>query len=145
MTRATFKLATLPLLSGCLFTSLPLLADRPAVDESRPAEIPVYQAPVPEPTVNSEESPSAVELMMQQESGTILKQLPAKELQPGETLSIKTLDQPRRGASMEKVRNELGAPVTETPAVGQPPITKWIYNDRVVVFEYSKVIHVVAK
>jgi len=55
------------------------------------------------------------------------------------------LDFPRRGMSTDKVQNELGRPVDIVPAVGTPPISRWIYDDRVVFFEGSSVIHVVAK
>lgn len=66
------------------------------------------------------------------------------ELQPGDTLPIRILDFPRRGMTMEKVRNELGEPLTMSAAIGTPPITSWTYNDRIVYFEYSSVVHVVA-
>jgi len=55
------------------------------------------------------------------------------------------LDFPRRGMTTDKVENELGRPVDIVPAVGTPPISRWIYDDRVVFFEGSSVIHVVAK
>jgi len=55
------------------------------------------------------------------------------------------VDFPRRGMDMSKVVNELGEPVTRHPAVGNPPITRWDYADRTVFFEYSHVIHVVAR
>jgi hypothetical protein len=63
----------------------------------------------------------------------------------GETIQIKQLDFPRRGMSMDKVRNEYGQPISTSPVVGQPPITSWTYNDRIVYFEYSTVLHVVAR
>ena len=66
------------------------------------------------------------------------------ELQAGETLPVKVLALPRRGMSMDKVRNELGEPLEISDTVGKPPITTWAYNDRVVYFEYSSVVHVVA-
>jgi len=59
--------------------------------------------------------------------------------------SVVVLDFPSRGMSTDKVKNELGQPVESIPAVGTPPISRWIYNDRVVFFEGSSVIHVVAK
>jgi len=99
------------------------------------------------------EAPSAVEIMMQQQSqqnrqpqqsGDVL-QLPATEMQPGETLKIQLLDYPRRGMSMQKVEQELGQPLAMSESVGQPPITHWTYNDRVVFFEYSTVLHVVPR
>jgi len=55
------------------------------------------------------------------------------------------LDFPRRGMTTDKVENELGRPVDIVPAVGTPPISRWVYDDRVVFFEGSSVIHVVAK
>ncbi|VAW66409.1 hypothetical protein MNBD_GAMMA11-3337 [hydrothermal vent metagenome] len=58
--------------------------------------------------------------------------------------AVRLLGFPQRGMSTEKVKNELGSPSEVLPAVGQPPITRWIYNDRTIYFEYSAVIHVVA-
>ena len=95
-------------------------------------------------------SPSAVELMMQQQNqqthqtGDVV-QLPAKEMQPGETLKIQLLDFPRRGMSMDNVQLRYGQPISISETVGKPPITHWIYSDRVVYFEYSTVLHVVAR
>lgn len=96
------------------------------------------------------EAPSAVEIMMQQQpqysqqSGDNLH-LPAKEMQPGETLTIQLLDAPRRGMSMDRVQQAFGQPMTSSDSVGQPPITHWVYNDRIVYFEYATVLHVVAR
>ena len=130
------------------------LANRPAMEESRPMK---SESPAPvqaEPEViqarPQAEAPSAVESMMQrqnqqtQQTGDVV-QLPAKEIQPGETLRIKLLDQPRRGMSMEKVQQEFGQPMATSDSVGKPPITSWTYSDRVVYFEYSTVLHVVAR
>lgn len=142
----------------------PVIAARPAIiDDSRPAAM---QAREVNNQANSQEAdsrpaaatpanspanddtppptPSAVELMMQRQSGTVLNIEP-REIQPGETIAIKRLDLPRRGASMDKVRAELGEPLSTSGPVGEPPITKWIYSDRVVVFEYRSVIHVVSR
>jgi len=96
-------------------------------------------------TNSTKNTPSAVELMMQRQQPTTDQTLPATEIQPGTTIPVHTTDQPRRGASMREVKNELGEPLSTTPAVGKPPITKWIYNDRVVVFEYSRMIDAVAR
>lgn len=68
----------------------------------------------------------------------------AVDIKPGETLGIEHLNFPRRGMSMDQVKNKLGQPVKADPAVGKPPITRWVYNDRTVYFERSTVIHVVA-
>ena len=58
---------------------------------------------------------------------------------------VKQLEFPRRGMSQDKVQNELGRPIEIIPPVGEPPISRWVYDDRVVYFEYSSVVHVVAK
>ncbi len=64
---------------------------------------------------------------------------------PTQVASVRILDFPRRGMTTDKVQNELGQPVDIYPAVGQPPISRWVYDDRTVYFEYSSVIHVVAR
>jgi len=50
---------------------------------------------------------------------------------------------PERGAHMEAVEKQYGAPTTRYPAVGQPPITRWDYPNMVVYFEGDRVIHTV--
>ena len=52
---------------------------------------------------------------------------------------------PARGSTMDEVRTQAGDPQQEMAAVGEPPITRWVYNDYTVVFEYDRVVHVVAK
>ena len=121
----------------------PAYANRPASDEMSDVNDDV-EAPVDD---FRPEVMSSVEMIMQQEkqqTGDVL-QLPAEEIQPGEVIKVKLLDLPRRGMSMEKVENELGPPESKTDSVGKPPITRWIYSDRVVYFEYSTVLHVVAR
>jgi len=51
---------------------------------------------------------------------------------------------PRRGTSMAQVEARFGAPAERYAAVGQPPITRWVYPTFVVYFEYQHVIHTVA-
>jgi hypothetical protein len=58
---------------------------------------------------------------------------------------VRLLDFPRRGMSTETVESELGRPNEIVPAVGTPPISRWIYDDRVVFFERASVVHVVAR
>jgi hypothetical protein len=71
--------------------------------------------------------------------------MPHQAQNQADTSPVYLLDFPRRGMDQEKVQSELGAPVEIKSAVGQPPITRWIYNDRVVYFERSTVLHVVAR
>jgi hypothetical protein len=51
---------------------------------------------------------------------------------------------PPRGISMAQVEQRYGAPAERLAAVGQPPITRWVYPSFVVFFEGSTVIHAVA-
>lgn len=55
-----------------------------------------------------------------------------------------TFDQPgkpTRGMTQERVRANFGEPNSTVAAVGDPPISRWVYSDFVVFFEYDKVIH----
>ncbi|WMS88052.1 hypothetical protein [Pleionea litopenaei] len=48
---------------------------------------------------------------------------------------------PRHGQDMESVRAQFGEPQRQIPAVGEPPITRWVYGQFTVYFEFDKVIH----
>lgn len=55
-----------------------------------------------------------------------------------------TFDQPgkpTRGMTQARVRANFGEPNTTVAAVGDPPISRWVYPEFVVFFEYDKVIH----
>jgi hypothetical protein len=54
-------------------------------------------------------------------------------------------ERPRRGMSMERVREAYGTPESRQPAVGEPPITRWQYGSFTVYFEHDRVIHAVAR
>ena len=129
------------ILVGLVFPAL-ALAERPAMSEryDEPAQAQPMAIEQAEPAAAVTEEVMVEEVVVEQiTTGDVL------EMQPGETINIHPLDFPRRGMSMDKVKNELGHPVDISPAVGEPPITRWTYPDRVVFFEYSKVIHAVAK
>jgi hypothetical protein len=51
---------------------------------------------------------------------------------------------PTRGMTMAQVEARFGAPSQRYDAVGQPPITRWVYPAFVVYFEYKHVVHAVA-
>ncbi len=57
----------------------------------------------------------------------------------GATLGVsnpaQAADQPDRGMTMEQVKAQFGQPNNIKPAVGNPPITRWIYSDYTVYFE----------
>ena len=48
---------------------------------------------------------------------------------------------PRSGMSMDQVNNQFGAPGEKYAAVGEPPITRWVYDHYTVYFEHDHVIH----
>ena len=52
---------------------------------------------------------------------------------------------PARAMSMDQVRDQFGAPQQVMGPVGDPPITRWVYDKFVVTFESEYVIHSVAK
>jgi hypothetical protein len=52
---------------------------------------------------------------------------------------------PTKGMSMSAVEQQFGVPLEKHPAVGNPPITRWDYDNFAVFFEYQHVVHAVAK
>ncbi|NNM20974.1 MAG: hypothetical protein HKO55_06865 [Gammaproteobacteria bacterium] len=52
---------------------------------------------------------------------------------------------PTRGMTMESVEASYGSPTSRRAPVGDPPITRWEYQQFIVYFEYKRVIHSVAK
>lgn len=76
--------------------------------------------------------------------GLALGGLPASQ---ADTLMIEAVRQaagvecPIKGQSMAAVEARFGAPNTKEPAVGQPPITRWVYAGFTVYFEGDTVLH----
>lgn len=50
------------------------------------------------------------------------------------------LPRPTRGMTMERVKQQFGQPAAEHPRVGEPPITRWDYDQYSVFFEYQYVL-----
>lgn len=48
---------------------------------------------------------------------------------------------PERGQSMSSVLRHYGEPQQRIAAVGQPPISRWVYPEFTVYFEYRRTIH----
>ena len=55
--------------------------------------------------------------------------------------SAEGVPRPRSGLSMDQVRAKFGAPAQELPWVGDPPISRWVYDNFTVYFEHELVIH----
>ncbi len=52
---------------------------------------------------------------------------------------------PLRGMNTQQVEARFGAPQEKLPAVGKPPISRWVYPDYTVYFEHQYVIHTVVR
>ena len=52
---------------------------------------------------------------------------------------------PTRGMTMSQVERSFGAPDKRLQPKGDPPITRWVYGEFIVYFEYKHVIHSVPK
>ena len=50
---------------------------------------------------------------------------------------------PNSGASMADVTANFGEPAERREAIGEPPITRWVYPGYTVYFEHDRVIEVV--
>lgn len=53
------------------------------------------------------------------------------------------LPRPSTGVSMDRVQAQFGQPDSIKAAVGEPPITRWVYPAYTVYFEHQHVIDVV--
>ena len=59
----------------------------------------------------------------------------------GQQGNISSVATPKRGITKAQVKAQLGEPNGWRPAVGQPPISSWVYDSFTVYFEYDRVIH----
>lgn len=48
---------------------------------------------------------------------------------------------PARGMTMDRVEQMFGTPREKIPAVGEPPISRWVYGSFTVYFEHQYVLH----
>lgn len=77
--------------------------------------------------------------------GSVAAQADVLLIEQLEQAAATRAERPSRGMTMDRVSARWGAPVSKSPAVGQPPITRWEYPDFVVFFEYQHVLHAVAR
>jgi hypothetical protein len=76
--------------------------------------------------------------------GMALAAVQAQDLQMTGAQAASRVGVPPRGITMAQVEQRYGAPASRLAAVGQPPITRWVYPSFVVFFEGNVVIHAVA-
>ncbi|MDX1696329.1 MAG: hypothetical protein R3208_21365 [Ketobacteraceae bacterium] len=55
----------------------------------------------------------------------------------------KQVDTPNRGLNKSQVAQRYGEPASRKAPVGDPPISRWVYNGYTVYFEKDYVIHAV--
>lgn len=125
-------------------TSDPALQASPitgSVPATQPAAAP-EATPSAEPSATNPETPTSA-----QTKGDVLaipKQKPtATQKKKASSTPIRIVEDgmPGRGVSMSQVEKHFGQPREKVAPVGQPPITRWIYSDYTVYFEYEYVIH----
>ncbi|BFM11493.1 hypothetical protein R50072_16460 [Simiduia litorea] len=58
---------------------------------------------------------------------------------------ISGLDLPKKGLTMTQVESAHGSAAVKHEATGQPPITRWEYDNYIVYFEGDRVIHSVLR
>ncbi|WP_126454840.1 hypothetical protein [Sulfuriflexus mobilis] len=51
------------------------------------------------------------------------------------------IPRPGRGMTMQQVEAAFGSPRQKMAPVGEPPITRWVYEQYTVHFEHDRVIH----
>lgn len=54
-----------------------------------------------------------------------------------------TMELPANGASMSEVEARFGTPAEKQAAVGDPPITRWVFDRWSVYFEYDRALYTV--
>ena len=52
---------------------------------------------------------------------------------------------PMRGITQAQVESKYGSPVSKRVPVGDPPISRWEYQNFTVYFEHDRVVHAVLK
>ena len=62
---------------------------------------------------------------------------------PDQTKQTFAFELPGRGMSMTAVEERFGKPLERGDEVGDPPISRWVYGEFTVYFEYQFVIHAV--
>ena len=62
---------------------------------------------------------------------------------PGHFAQDSGVMMPKRGIKMDQVLDQFGEPEQRKPAVGEPPITEWDYENFRVYFEYDTVLHAI--
>ncbi len=101
---------------------------------SAPVLAEVLEIPQPESIDVESAQPEAFESEVPSPEATDVESLPT------EVVSV-TL--PGKGMTKDSVEERFGSPQDKVEAVGEPPISRWLYGSFTVYFEYDHVIHAV--
>lgn len=63
----------------------------------------------------------------------------------GQQTLTSEIQRPTLGMSKESVEKQFGSPAERVAPKGKPPISRWVYDDFIVYFEFDTVIHSVIK
>jgi len=69
--------------------------------------------------------------------------MPEPEAVPATEEQVFSVTLPGRGMTKDQVESRFGSPPEKVEAVGEPPISRWVYSGFTVYFEYDHVIHAV--
>ncbi len=50
---------------------------------------------------------------------------------------------PQNGQKMDNIETQYGTPIEKVMAIGEPPISRWVYSEFTVYFENETVLHAV--
>lgn len=85
--------------------------------------------------------PTNADVLEMPEPTTMEPEMPAPEATPESGTFTVTL--PGRGMTKDQVEERFGSPPEKVEAVGEPPISRWVYSSFTVYFEYDHVVHAV--
>jgi len=85
--------------------------------------------------------PTNADVLEMPEPTPMEPEMPAPEAAPDSGTFTVTL--PGRGMTKDQVEERFGSPPEKVEAVGEPPISRWVYSSFTVYFEYDHVVHAV--
>jgi hypothetical protein len=108
-------------------------------EPSEPAAVTPPPEPAPAPAPENVPAPAPAPDSVQ-ESAPETAPTAAPETAPATVTETTSTTVPGRGMHMDQVEARFGSPREKIPAVGEPPITRWVYSNYTVYFERDIVI-----
>ena len=118
----------------------------PAYHETSPPVVKIEPAPrsmlVPEPVQpESTPEPAPPPMVIREPEPPVASEVTESRTTTGDVLLIDSIrstpaiQTPRNGMTMSSVRQQFGNPISEGSGIGDPPITRWVYDGYTVYFE----------